>query len=136
MMALVFEPAGDTAVVVAATPATAALGVEFVVGEDFIDEPELEDEDEDEVREVEDDVWDVWDDVWDDEVCELEEDVDGADEDVLDGAADGLKFTPVYTTCNNRSVGWPVNEVSTVAAWSEDPQLYCEYPPGYAFRKQ
>jgi hypothetical protein len=56
MMALVFEPAGDTAVVVAATPATAALGVEFVVGEDFIDEPELEDEDEDEVREVEDDV--------------------------------------------------------------------------------
>jgi hypothetical protein len=43
---------------------------------------------------------------------------------VVAGAADGLKITPVKTICNKISVGWPEYEVSTVVAWSDDPQLY------------
>lgn len=49
---------------------------------------------------------------------ELDEEV------VVDGAADGLKTTPVKTIWSKISVGWPEYEVRTVVAWSEEPQLY------------
>jgi hypothetical protein len=126
-MALVFELKWAAAVVIAAFPKDVAFAVEPAVGEDFDAEPELE---EVEILELKDEVrGDDW-----DADCELGKgDVDADEDVVLDGAAEGLKFTPVKTICNSISVGWPVNVVSTVVDWSENPQLYCEYPPGYKF---
>ena len=70
-------------------------------------------------------------DVEDDNELEVVVEVLNVDDEVVVAVVDiGPKVTAVKTTCNFKSVGWPLNVVSIVVASDEEPHAHCEYPPG------